>query len=200
MHVRIRNLGKDDVALHATIDETATRLEGELTRLRDDLTPRSTSKAIRFGGNAFLFNSWDHQTAATRQRQKAAFIDVWGSEKGNMDWVVSDNGRIGAFHFSVNESIPTDRSASAGGYIIFYDDPRDRLRTQAIRFRCKTNDANDPADIGIRLVVDNPRSEGDRELATYQFSSVASLQPITSEWQTFQIDVAKFSLLSRIRG
>jgi hypothetical protein len=192
MHYRIGELAKEDINLKLVFDDRAEAVEARLEQLRRDLTPRSSSKLLLFKNNSFLFNSWENKPVESDQPQHARYLEAWGNKKGSMDWLTNDNGRTGSFSYSTNKSATPDALASSGGYITFYDDPRDRLSTQSIRFRCKAASEHGAVDFGIRIAVDNPRATGDRELATYQFDSVASEKRITTEWQIFEISISDF--------
>jgi hypothetical protein len=169
-------------------------VESGIERIHSEIKLSSSLKHLDFNSNAFLFNSWENTPISPKQKAHSRLLTVFGSDIGDMEWVKHDAGVTGSFSCRTNGNATPDPLASSGGYITFYADPRDRMGMQSIRFRCKGTSKQDAVDFGVRIAVDDPRGAGDRELATYQFNSVASMGPVTGDWRTLEIPIKNFKM------
>ncbi len=136
-----------------------------------------------------IFNSWQNQYP-----QKRHIIAT--GEQGKLIWEIDEHGAA-SFSYKVNVSMqPSDSNISSGGYMTFYGRPFDRLAYRAISFTCKATGTNGRADLGIRLAVDEPLAQGDRERVTYELPSLKpynkASSPLNESWQTFTIDISEF--------
>lgn len=149
--------------------------------------PRHRARPILFDKvRGAVFNSWNH-------REQSKYIEAYGDRKNSQDWVVEDGGYTGSFTYEVNPDLQPSDGASSGGYITFYGEPCDRLSYRYISFRCKAiSEKGSNADVGVRIVVDNPKAAGDRELATYEIKSLASTGNIGSNWKEYKLSLSDF--------
>ncbi len=134
---------------------------------------------------AALFNSYEHSLDIPPY-----LAIVPNGDK--FTWKISDGGRTGNFSVKVASDLEPTFNQSSGGYITFYGNPIDRLQYRTVHFRLKITDASGTPDIGIRLVVDNPKAAGDRELVTYEIESLAKYSKITEDWQAFDMPIGDF--------
>jgi hypothetical protein len=151
--------------------------------------PSQPSGLVKFErGQSAVFNSTDHAKAHTR------FITAFGVRKGNMDFVTED-GRLATFTYESNTNAVPTGLESSGGYLTFYQNARNRDELRALEFECRATETNGIPDIGVRLVVDNPKATGDKELAVLEIRSLRGLSagaPLDSRWQKFSIDISDF--------
>ena len=168
------------------------RIQSLEENIRRSLQVDVHAKPINFAINAAIFNSWENAVAGTHTR----YITASGSgpAESKLKWAVGLNGTEGTFSYRVDSQITPEGNESSGGWVAFYEDPIDRLRYRSVSLRCKVEKADGVPDVGIRLVVDNPGSTGDRELVVYELSSLAAIAPLTTDWQLYDIDLAHFVL------
>lgn len=136
-----------------------------------------------------IFNSLASQPAL-----RNALI-AWGAQPGDIQWAISENGEA---HFSYKADLvqlaKLTRAAS-GGFLTFYEKPCDRLAYKQLRFACKITGAKagSSPNLRIRLAVDDPHAEGERERVTYEIPPLSeyfkSTQTIQADWQDFTIDL-----------
>jgi hypothetical protein len=134
-----------------------------------------------------VYNSWGDSKA-----QHTRHIVAWGTEKGFLDWPITDGGLTACFHYQSDPNVPDTKEASSGGYLTFYDAPCDRLRYRMLHLQCRATDVEGQADMGIRLVVDDPRLAGNRELVVYELPSLRSFATIDGTWRNIRIPISEF--------
>jgi hypothetical protein len=146
-----------------------------------------TSSLIFDDGTSAVYNSYLHE------RKHSRFLQAVGADK-SMAWNISDKGRTGYFSYHTNANESPDAISSSGGYISFYRNPCDRLTYRSIRFRCKAEKAVGIADMGVRLVVDDPKgAAGSRELIVYKIDSLTKYGKLSEKWATFDIPIGDFT-------
>jgi hypothetical protein len=160
-----------------------------------------TEERIFFNdGVAALFRSFEHATNHTK------LITVYASQDATTNfyyWGKMTDKKAGFFSYEANASIKPVGLESSGGYISFYSQPFDRMWYRAVTFRLRATTLNSArADVGIRLVVDDPSAAGDRELAIYELSSLRGTNDagLGSDWTLFEIPIEKFERTAGGKG
>jgi len=150
--------------------------------------PRPSRVELRFDrAKGAVYNSWGDEKA-----QHTRHIVAWGTAKGLLDWPISDEGLTACFHYRSDPNTPATKDASSGGYLTFYDTPCDRLRYRTLRLQCRATDVEGQADLGVRLVIDDPHLAGNRELVVYELPSLKSFAVIDSTWRSIRIPISEF--------
>lgn len=153
--------------------------------LYNSLPKLNTVVIVKFDeAKGAIFNSWLHQPHTKH-------LNAVG-ENNTPTWRVSDEGVTGTFHFHVDPEKNASFNASVGGYITFYAQQIDRLRYDAVTFNCKVSNYDGTPDLGVRLTVDNPKATGDREIVSYEVSSLAKYSTLSAEWQSYSIPLNAF--------
>ncbi len=137
-----------------------------------------------------IFNSLASQPALLKA------LAAWGESPGDVRWAIGEGGEA---HFSYKADLSllakVTRPAVSGGFMTFYDKPCNLLGYRHLNFACKFTGAKPGAtpDFRVRLAVDDPHAEGERERVTYEapplveyFKGARSLQ---ADWQNFSIDL-----------
>ena len=137
-----------------------------------------------------IFNSWQYNPI---QRK---YIYAWGSGPGDLMWIIDKYGTA-SFSYHIDSKVMViDSSASSGGYMTFYGNPCERSNFREISFKCRAFFKSGRPDLGLRLVVDDPKELDDKELVTYEISSLRKYyrgkQEFDETWQTFSIDINDF--------
>lgn len=159
-------------------------------RIYSTVQPPRKVCLIRFdNARGAIFNSWDHQPQQTRH------IYAFGDPQ-KLLWLI-DQESAGHFAYKVDNNVKSNSpKASSGGYIVFYENPCDRLAFREISFASRATGATGPPDVGIRLAVDDPKASGDRERVTYELPSLKEYykgkQRLDETWQTFTVDIGDF--------
>lgn len=148
--------------------------------------PAHSSVPIRFdAGVSAVYNSWDHVPQHSKR------LRAFGTD-GGLAWTIADGGATGSFSYATDKAIATTEDATSGAYITFYGRPCDRLQYRSVHFRCKVTAATGPADLGVRLTVDNPKATKDRELIAYECNSLRRYSAIDETWRHFDIPLGDF--------
>jgi hypothetical protein len=145
----------------------------------------TTSIVLRDAPGA-IFNSFDHAPSHTH------FLLAFGESKKSMEWRLDPAKSMASFSYEANNSIRPSGPESCGGYFIFYETPCDKLRYHTISFQCQATDFTGRPDVGVRVVVDDPRAVGDRELVAYDYPSLFVDHPINPTWTEFKLHLSDF--------
>ena len=121
-------------------------------------------------------------------------------EQGN-DWVISlggGSGKEASFSFDRHEDGLKAVWASSGGYVSFPGAPINRLVYRYLTFDCKATAFEGQPDIGVRLVLNDPRSGGTpwgKEAEVYELKSLNQQpisKPLSITWQKYELDTRDF--------
>jgi hypothetical protein len=189
--LQISNQGTKLDSVEMEIQNQSSNLTSFENDVRQKFSIYSMVKEIRFDKvRGLLFNSWENSSAKGHSK----FIHVYNPDDRMLQWTITDDGKSGSFEYSSNSEITPAGLESSGGYITFYTSPCDKLKFKAVRFRCRASSTQGSPDVGMRLVVDNPHLQGDRELAVYELDSLNSVTPIEPGWKVYSLKLDLFEL------
>ena len=129
------------------------------------------------------------------------YLTVWGKDKGDGSWEKRDDGIAFTFALDPSRSALASglHSNSVGGYLLSYDAPIDRRQVRNLFFSIKVANSDAPceADVGIRIVLDDPHAgRRDREIVTHEIASTreqyGNRSPIGSSWSSIAADIGDF--------
>ncbi len=147
---------------------------------------------VFYQGSGAIFNS------LASQPMLGSALMAWGEQPGSRAWGVGENGEV---HFSYKSDLSVlviEKGAISGGYSTFYDKPCERFTYRQIKFACKITGtkAGSKPDFGVRLAVDEPHAEGERERIRYEVSSLSEhykgKRTFDETWQDFSIELKDF--------
>jgi len=137
-----------------------------------------------------IFNSLASQPALLKA------LAAWGDNAGDVRWAIGEGGEA---HFSYKADLAllakVTRPAVSGGFMTFYDKPCNLLGYRHLNFACKVTGATPGStpNFRVRLAVDDPHAEGERERVTYEAPPLVEYfkgaRTIQTDWQNFSIDL-----------
>jgi len=140
-----------------------------------------------------IFNSWQDPQSGHSKR-----IQAWGMKQEPFSWEIADNGLEGSFAYALDPAMRISEGASSGGYMTFYSDPVDRRTYRRVAFFSRTAATcqKGGGDLGLRLVVDDPRDS--TEHFTYEIDSISNSKgTIDVNWKRFEIYLSEFQRMPR---